>query len=314
MLPNAANRPANEPGVAPVIANAAGIPGRRRFAGLYMKAASDARARKARGRAPPERAGRAAGGGLRGTADRTEGIEMSAAECARFAARLPAPAADEDGLAEYAPACPNTLGAAGDLLFVAMIGEFQDALAWGGPPFLGTMRRVIQAQKSATYVFSGSAPSALCRMMRGPGAPFCRQLHDMRVAPLDGDEVGGFAAGRFAAAGIAPEAGAVDRIYGLSGGLPDHVQRPAFASYLRCIEEDKIVATKADIERACPGMLAQLGGEFGARFGAASPMERELPIALAHSKNRVGLTARSLKLPCRRFRGRSAASDRKSVV
>ena len=296
ILLNAANRLAREQGVVPVIVNAAGVPSKRRFASLYMKAVSEAYDRKVGGKALAGGIRRAVRDGLRGFADRTVGIELSVAEYARFAANLSAPAADEDELVEDALEYPNTLGADADLLFVVMIDEFQDILAWGSP-FLSMMRRVIQAQKSTTYIFSGSAPSVLSDMIHDPCAPFYRQLHDMRVAPMDEGEVRGFLTRRFAAADMAPEDGATDRIYELSGGLPDYVQRLAFAAYLRCIEAGKSAVARADIDGAYPDMLAQLGGEFEAKFGAASPMEREVLIALAHSKNRAGLMARALQVP-----------------
>ena len=306
-----ANRLANEPGVVPVIVNVAGVPSKRRLASLYMKAVSDAYVRKAGNRAPPGRIMRAVGGGSEGLADRAEGVEVPVAEYARFAVKLPASATDEDELVEDALAYPNVLGADGNMLFVVMIDEFQDILAWGAP-FLSMMRRVIQAQKSATYIFSGSAPSALSGMIHDPGAPFYRQLHDMRVAPLDEGEVGGFLTRRFTVVDIEPEADALDLIYELSGGLPDYVQRLAFASYLRCIEEGKSAVARADIERAYPDMLAQIGGDFEAQFGAASPMEREVLIALAHSRNRAGLIARALQAPTSsipRTLGRLMAKD-----
>ena len=306
ILLSAADRLASEPGVVPVIVNATGMPSKRRFADLYVKAVSEAYAAKAGGKDLLGKMRRAAGYGLKGLADRTEGIEVPVAEYAKFAAKFSEPAAGEDELVEDALAYPNTLGAARGLLFVVMIDEFQDVLAWG-TPFLSMMRRVIQAQKSATYIFSGSAPSVLGDMVHDPNAPFYRQLHDTRVAPLGEGEVGGFVRRRFAVVNIAPEQGAVDRIYELSGGFPDYVQRLAFASYLRCIEGDKPVVTAADIEAAYPDMLAQIGRDLEAQFNMATPMERDVLIALAHSKDRAGALARAIRAPCRRSRGRSPA-------
>ena len=296
ILLSAADRLASEPGVVPVIVNAAGMPSKRRFADLYVKAVSEAYAAKVGGKDLLGKMRRAAGYGLKGLADRTEGIEVPVAEYAKFAAKFSEPAAGEDDLVEDALAYPNTLGAARGLLFVVMIDEFQDVLAWG-TPFLSMMRRVIQAQKSVTYIFSGPAPSVLGGMVHDPNAPFCRQLHDTRVAPLGEDEVGGFVRRRFAVAGIAPEQGAVDRIYELSGGLPDYVQRLAFASYMRSIEEDKPVVTAADIEAAYPDMLAQIGRDLEAQFSMATPMERDVLVALACSKDRAGALARAIRAP-----------------
>lgn len=177
-----------------------------------------------------------------------------------------------------------------------MIDEFQDVLAWG-TPFLSMMRQAIQAQKSVTYIFSGSAPSVLGDMVHDPNAPFYRQLHDVRVTPLGEGEAGAFLRRRFAVVDIAPEQGAVDRIYELSGGFPDYVQRLAFASYMRCIEGDKSDVTAADIESAYPDMLAQIGRDLEAQFNMATPMERDVLIALAHSKDRAGALARAIRAP-----------------
>lgn len=296
ILLSAAGRLAAEPGVVPVIVNAAGMPSKRRFAGLYVRAVSDAYASKTGRKDLLGRVRRAVGDGLKGIADRTGGIEVSVAEYAKFAVKFSEPTADEDELVEDALAYPDTLGAGEGLLFVVMIDEFQDVLAWGAP-FLSMMRRIIQAQKSVTYIFSGSAPSVLGDMVHNPNAPFYRQLHEMRVTPLGEDEVQKFLRRRFAVVGIKPEQGAIDRIYELSGGFPDYVQRLAFASYMRCIEEEKPSVTAADVEGSYPDMLAQIGRDLEAQFNMAPPMERDVLIALAHSKNRAGLLARDLQVP-----------------
>lgn len=67
ILLSAANRLGGEPGVVPVVVNAAGMPSKRRLAGLYVKAVSGAYAAKAGGKDLLGRMRRAAGRGLRGS-------------------------------------------------------------------------------------------------------------------------------------------------------------------------------------------------------------------------------------------------------
>lgn len=293
------NQLASEPGVVPVIVNMTGVPTQQRFAEMCMQAVSRAYAGRAGGGggALLERIGRAVRDGLRGLGDRTEALEASVAEYVRFSIKFSEPSTDEGELVEHALNYPEVLGRDSGLLFVVMIDEFQDVLAWG-TPFLSMLRRIIQAQKSVTYIFAGSAPSTMRDMAYNPNTPFYRQLHDMRVGPLPDGEVLEFVRGRFGAAGIAVDADAAGRVCGLSCGFPDYVQRLSFISFMNCVgRAGECTVTLRDIDAAYADMLGQISPDFEAQFSGLSCREREVLIALSRSKSGAASISRAARAP-----------------
>ena len=290
---------ASEPRVVPVIVNVTGVPTQQRFAEMYMPAVSRAYAGRAGGGggALLERIGRAVRDGLRGLGDRAEALEASVAEYVRFSIKFSEPSTDEGELVEHALNYPEVLGRDSGLLFVVMIDEFQDVLAWG-MPFLSMLRRIIQAQKSVTYIFAGSAPSIMRDMAYNPSAPFYRQLHDMRVGPLPDGEILEFVRGRFGAAGIAVDDDAAGRVCGLSCGFPDYVQRLSFISFMNCVgRAGECTVTLRDIDAAYAGMLGQVSPDFEAQFNSLSCREREVLIALSRSKSGAASISRAARAP-----------------
>ena len=290
------DRLAAEPGVVPVIVNATGVPTRQRFAELYMQAVSQAYADKVGNKALPGRIRRAVEGGLGELSGRTESIEASIAESVKFGIKFSEPSTDEGELVEHALNYPEVLGTSKGLLFVVMIDEFQDLLAWG-TPFLAAMRRIIQAQKSVTYILAGSAPSVMRDMAYNPHAPFYRQLHDMHIGPLSEGEVLEFVKDRFGSAGVAIDPAAAVHMHAQSYGFPDYVQRLSMISFLRCVEEGKHAVMLPDIEKAYSDMLAQIGPDFEAQFRSLSRGEREVLIALARSRSGIASISRATRSP-----------------
>ena len=290
------DRLAREPGVVPVIVNATGVPTRQRFAELYMQAVSRAYADKMGDRALPGRIRRAVEGGLKGLGGRTESTEASVAESVKFGIKFSEPSTDEGELVEHALNYPEVLGAGSGLLFVVMIDEFQDLLAWGAP-FLSAMRRIIQAQKSVTYILAGSAPSAMRDMAYNPNAPFYRQLYDMHVEPLSEGEVLEFVRERFGSAGIEVEPDAAGHMYIQSCGFPDYIQRMSLISFMHCIGGGGRAVALPDIERAYLEMLSQAGHDFEAQFRSLSRGEREVLIALARSRDGIASISRAVRSP-----------------
>ena len=290
------DRLADEPGVVPVIVNATGVPTRQRFAELYMQAVSQAYADKMGNKALPGRIRRAVEGGLEGLSRRTESIEASVAESVKFGIKFSEPSTDEGELVEHALNYPEVLGASDGLLFVIMIDEFQDLLAWG-TPFLAAMRRIVQAQKSVTYILAGSAPSVMRDMAYNPHAPFYRQLHDMHVEPLSEGEVLEFVRGRFGSAGIAIDPATAVHMHTLSCGFPDYVQRLSLISFMGCVEKDKRAVNLSDIEKAYSDMLAQIEPDFEAQFRGLARGEREVLIALARSRRGIASISRATRSP-----------------
>lgn len=159
------------------------------------------------------------------------------------------------------------------------------------------MRRVIQGQKSVTYILAGSAPSVMHDMAYNPNAPFYRQLYDIRVPPLPASDVSKFLARRFRVAGMAAGQDALEAIWSRSQGFPDYVQRLALRVLVRCREGGKRSVSAPDVEGAYEDMIARLDFDFVSQFRGLSEREREVLIAMAHSDNGITSIGRRINAP-----------------
>ena len=105
----------------------------------------------------------------------------------------------------------------------------------GRPRFDGgsvehALRAAVQEQRQVGYVFAGSEPSLMERMV-GTKRPFYKAGPVMRLEKIPADAFAAFIEARFAASGIKPEAGLGDAIVDLAGNLPYDVQRLAHETW-----------------------------------------------------------------------------------
>lgn len=293
ILLNVKRRLESDKKVVPVIINVAGIPTRQVFARVYMRSVLDGYMSKAGNRAILKKIKAGIREGIGGVGGRADQVDVSVAEYLKFSVTLSGKERDDEYLVEQALGYPEALGSGDGTLFVVMIDEFQDLLKLGAP-FLSTMRRVIQGQKSVTYILAGSAPSVMRDMAYNPNAPFYRQLYDIRVPPLPANDVSKFLAGRFGVAGISVGQDVLEDIWARSQGFPDYVQRLALRALVRCRESDKQSISLSDVEGAYGDMITRLDLEFESQFRSLSEREREVLIAMAHSDNGVTSIARRI--------------------
>ena len=92
------------------------------------------------------------------------------------------------------------------------------------------MRAAVQHQREVGYVFAGSEPSLMERML-GPKRPFYKAGPVMRLEKIPADEFAAFIDARFTRSGIKPEAGLGAAIVDLAGNLPYDVQRLAHETW-----------------------------------------------------------------------------------
>ena len=88
----------------------------------------------------------------------------------------------------------------------------------------------MQHQRSVGYVFAGSEPSLMERML-GPKRPFYKAGPVMRLEKIPPDLFSAFIESRFSKTGIKPEAGLGASIVDLAGNMPYDVQRLAHESW-----------------------------------------------------------------------------------
>ena len=156
------------------------------------------------------------------------GIEPDDAGRAQLAVSFPAARNEKDvsRLAQEVFALPGKLAAARKRRFAIALDEFQAIAAFNGGSVEHALRAAVQHQRQVGYVFSGSEPALMERML-GRSRPFYKAGPVMRLQKIAADRFAEFVEARFRATGIKPTTGLGAAIVELAGNLPYDVQRLA---------------------------------------------------------------------------------------
>jgi hypothetical protein len=133
-------------------------------------------------------------------------------------------------LAEEVFALPARLAETRRRKVVVALDEFQAIGGFNGGSVEHAMRAAVQHQREVGYVFAGSEPSLMERML-GPKRPFYKAGPVMRLEKIPADQFAAFIDARFKRSGMKPEAGLGDAIVDLAGNLPYDVQRLAHETW-----------------------------------------------------------------------------------
>jgi hypothetical protein len=106
------------------------------------------------------------------------------------------------------------------------LDEFQGIAAFDGGQIEQTLRSAVQNQRVVGYVFAGSEPSLMERML-GPKRPFYKAGPVMRLGKIAPALFAEAIEKRFSESGIRSEPGLGEAIVDLAGNLPYDVQRLA---------------------------------------------------------------------------------------
>jgi hypothetical protein len=106
------------------------------------------------------------------------------------------------------------------------LDEFQAIGAFNGGSVEHALRAAVQHQRDVGYVFSGSEPALMERML-GRSRPFYKAGPVMRLQKIPAERFERFIDAKFRATGIKPAAGLAGAIVDLAGNLPYDVQRLA---------------------------------------------------------------------------------------
>ena len=141
---------------------------------------------------------------------------------------FPAARTDKDvsRLAQEVFALPGRIAEARGRRMAIALDEFQAINAFNGGSVEHTLRAAVQHQRDVGYVFSGSEPALMERML-GRSRPFYKAGPVMRLGRIPADRFAPFLEARFRRTGIRPEAGLGQAIVELAGNLPYDVQRLA---------------------------------------------------------------------------------------
>lgn len=133
-------------------------------------------------------------------------------------------------LAEEVFAWPGRLAEASGRPVVVALDEFQDVAAFDGGQVEQVLRAAVQHQRRVGYVFAGSEPALMERMV-GPRRPFYRAGPVMRLGRIPAEAFAVFIERAFARSGFKPEAGLGMAVVELAGNLPYDVQRLAHETW-----------------------------------------------------------------------------------
>src|SRR3954471_3376414 len=152
-------------------------------------------------------------------------------------------------LAEEVFALPARLAESRRRRVVVALDEFQAIAGFNGGSVEHAMRAAVQHQREVGYVFAGSEPSLMERML-GPKRPFYKAGPVMRLDKIPADEFAAFIDARFRQSGAKPETGLGAAIVDLSGNLPYDVQRLAHETWDEVRATSRRRATLDDLPQA----------------------------------------------------------------
>jgi uncharacterized protein len=155
-------------------------------------------------------------------------IEPSAAGKPEVSLTFPSARSSKDlsRLAQEVFALPGRISEKRGRRMTIALDEFQAIGAFNGGSVEHTLRAAVQHQRSVGYVFSGSEPALMERML-GRSRPFYKAGPVMRLGRIPADRFAPFLESRFRRTGIRPEQGLGLAIVELAGNLPYDVQRLA---------------------------------------------------------------------------------------
>jgi hypothetical protein len=178
-------------------------------------------------------------------------VEPDRSGRARFAVAFPTVRSDRDvsRLAQEVFAMPGRIAEARRRRMAVALDEFQAIGAFNGGSVEHALRAAVQHQRQVGYVFAGSEPALMERML-GRSRPFYKAGPVMRLQRIPADRFEAFIDTRFKSSAIRPAPGVAAAIVDLAGNLPYDVQRLAHevwddvrAAGRRAVDEDDVHAT-----------------------------------------------------------------------
>ena len=197
---------------------------------------------------------------------------------------------DISRLAQEVFALPARLADTRGRTVVVALDEFQAIAGFDGGSVEHALRAAVQHQRNVGYVFAGSEPSLMERML-GPKRPFYKAGPVIRLDKIPADDFAAFIDGRFRHSGIKPEAGLGAAIVELAGNLPYDVQRLAHETWDEVRTAGRRRATLDDLHQALRRLLAQQHTIFEAAWERLTLAQRSVLRAVVLEDGRELLSA-----------------------
>jgi hypothetical protein len=191
---------------------------------------------------------------------------------------------------------------------VVALDEFQAIDAFNGGSVEHALRAAAQHQRQVGYVFAGSEPSLMEKMI-GPRRPFYKAGPVMRLDRIPQDIFASFIEARFASSGIRVEAGLGSAIVDLAGNLPYDVQRLAHETWDDVRARGSRRATVDDLHTTLGRLLSEQDTLFEALWQRLTLAQRAVLRAAVLQSGRELLSAETRA----RFRLGGASSIQASL-
>jgi hypothetical protein len=196
---------------------------------------------------------------------------------------------DVTRLAQDVFALPGRLAETRRRKVVVALDEFQAIGEFNGGSVEHAMRAAVQHQRDVGYVFAGSEPTLMERML-GPRRPFYKAGPVMRLEKIPADEFAAAIDGRFNRSGLKPEPGLGAAIVELAGNLPYDVQRLAHETW----DEAHATSRRATLEhlhQALRRLLSEQEPMFEALWQRLTLAQRAVLRAVVIQGGRAVLSA-----------------------
>jgi uncharacterized protein len=159
-------------------------------------------------------------------------FDSRATKAGEFALAFPGIRTPRDAarLATEVFALPAKIAAARKQRMAIALDEFQTVTTFDGGTVEHALRAAVQQQRDVGYVFAGSEPSLMERMLTSR-RPFYKAGPVMRLEKIDPQQFADFIDQRFAASGVNCEDGLGEAIVDLAANVPYDVQRLAHETW-----------------------------------------------------------------------------------
>lgn len=163
---------------------------------------------------------------------------------------------DVSRLAQEVFALPARLAEARRRKVVVALDEFQAISGFNGGSVEHALRAAVQHQRDVGYVFAGSEPSLMERMLT-PKRPFYKAGPVMRLEKIPPADFAAFVNARFARTGIKADPALGEAIVELAGNLPYDVQRLAHETWDDVRASGRKRATLDDLHESLVRLLSE---------------------------------------------------------
>jgi hypothetical protein len=187
-------------------------------------------------------------------------------------------------------ALPGRLATERKRTVVVALDEFQAIDSFNGGSVEHALRAAAQQQRQVGYVFAGSEPSLMEKMI-GPKRPFYKAGPVMRLQKISPRVFADWIESRFQATRMKPEPGIGHAIVDLAGNLPYDVQRLAHETWDDVRAAGRRVVTLEDLHQTLARLLTEQDTVFEAIWQRLTLAQRAVLRAVVLQDGRELLAA-----------------------